>query len=95
MDNNGTLDLLTANYVGQTVSVRLNGSVLANAPAQLAEQVSLYPNPAHTSVRLQLPAELARQRLHVRVLNNLGQVVLTQTYGSGLLTSNDRLLPTL
>ncbi|OUJ73538.1 FG-GAP-like repeat-containing protein [Hymenobacter crusticola] len=80
LDGNGTLDLATANYNGQSVSVRLNNSgVLANASRQLTEQVSLYPNPTHASVRLLLPAELAKQRLQVRVLNSLGQVVLTQT----------------
>ncbi|WP_324673669.1 FG-GAP-like repeat-containing protein [Hymenobacter sp. GOD-10R] len=78
VDGDGTLDLLTANSANQTVSVRLNKIILANAPAQLTEQVSLYPNPAHTSVRLLLPAELAKQRLHISVVNSLGQVVLTQ-----------------
>ncbi|WP_324673665.1 FG-GAP-like repeat-containing protein [Hymenobacter sp. GOD-10R] len=79
VDGDGALDLLTANSANQTVSVRLNKIILANAPAQLTEQVSLYPNPAHTSVRLRLPAELAKQRVQVRVLNALGQVVLIQT----------------
>ncbi|WP_324673674.1 FG-GAP-like repeat-containing protein [Hymenobacter sp. GOD-10R] len=78
LDADGTLDLLVANYFGNTVSVRLNKGVLANAPAQLTEQVSVYPNPAHTSVRLLLPAELAKQRLQVRIFTNLGQVVLEQ-----------------
>ncbi|OUJ73540.1 hypothetical protein BXP70_14185 [Hymenobacter crusticola] len=79
LDNDGTLDLLTANYTAQTVSVRLNKTILANAPAQLTEQVSLYPNPAHGSVRLRLPAELAQQHLQVQLINTLGQTVLTQT----------------
>ncbi|WP_324673663.1 FG-GAP-like repeat-containing protein [Hymenobacter sp. GOD-10R] len=79
VDNDGTLDLLAANYTSQTVSVRLNKTVLATAPAQLAEQVSVYPNPAHSMVHLRLPTELAQQRLQVRVLNALSQVVLTQT----------------
>jgi len=79
VDGDGTLDLLTANAASQTASVRLNKTVLANAPAQFIKQVSLYPNPAHGSVRLLLPAELAQQRLQVRVVNNLGQMVLTQT----------------
>jgi len=85
LDGNGTLDFITANTGSNTASVRLNTpsasaiKVLAAAPAQLVEQVSLYPNPARTSVRLLLPAELGRQRLQVRVLNNMGQVVLTQT----------------
>jgi len=78
LDGDGTLDLLTANYNSQTVSVRLNKAVLATAPAQLTEQVGLYPNPAHGTVRLLLPAELAKQRLQVRLFNALGQVVLTQ-----------------
>jgi hypothetical protein len=84
LDGDGTLDLATANLGSATTSVRLNqaasaGKALANAPVKLAEQVSLYPNPAHGSVRLRLPAELATQRLPVRVLNNLGQTVLAQT----------------
>ncbi|OUJ68774.1 FG-GAP-like repeat-containing protein [Hymenobacter crusticola] len=85
LDGDGTLDLATTNNGAASVSVRLNpastaaGRVLATAPAQLVEQVSLYPNPAHASVQLTLPAELAQQRLHVQVVNSLGQVVLTQT----------------
>jgi hypothetical protein len=79
VDGDGTLDLLAANTTGQAVSVRLNRTVLANAPAPVAEQVSLYPNPARGSVRLRLPAELAKQRLQIQVVNTLGQVVLTHT----------------
>ncbi|WP_324673671.1 FG-GAP-like repeat-containing protein [Hymenobacter sp. GOD-10R] len=79
LDADGTLDLLVPNFFGNTVSVRLNKGVLANAPTQLTQQVELYPNPAHTSVRLSLPAELAQQRVQVQLVNTLGQVVLTQT----------------
>ncbi|OUJ73539.1 FG-GAP-like repeat-containing protein [Hymenobacter crusticola] len=82
LDANGTLDLLVANFFGNSVSVRLNNGVLTNAPAQLTEQVSVYPNPAHTSVRLLLPAELAKQRLQIQFVNTLGQTVLTQTLGA-------------
>ncbi|WP_324673676.1 FG-GAP-like repeat-containing protein [Hymenobacter sp. GOD-10R] len=79
LDGNGTLDFVTVNYGNATASVRLNQMVLANAPAHLTQQVSVYPNPAHTSVRLSLPAELAKQRVQVQLVNTLGQTVLTQT----------------
>ena len=35
--------------------------VLATAPAALAEQVGLYPNPARAQVAIELPAGLSRQ----------------------------------
>jgi len=77
LDGDGTLDFATANQ--STASVRLNNQVLATAPAHLVEQVSLYPNPARTSVRVLLPKELVHQRIELHLLNTLGQVVLTQT----------------
>jgi len=85
LDGNGTLDLAVANYTSNNVSVRLNQTaatksrVLASTAAKLTEQLTLYPNPAHDVVRLQLPIELVSQRTQVSVLNALGQVVLTQT----------------
>ncbi|GGF04000.1 FG-GAP-like repeat-containing protein [Hymenobacter cavernae] len=82
VDADGTLDLLAAAYGSRAASVRLNKVILATAPTQLTDAVSLYPNPAHGSVRLLLPAELAKQHLQVRVINTLGQVVLTQNLGS-------------
>ncbi|OUJ71096.1 hypothetical protein BXP70_22530 [Hymenobacter crusticola] len=85
VDGNGTLDLLAANSGTNTASVRLNtagtsaqAKVLATAPTRLTEQVSLYPNPAHSSVQLHLPAELARHSVQLRVVNTLGQVVVQQ-----------------
>ncbi|GGF10990.1 hypothetical protein GCM10011383_22730 [Hymenobacter cavernae] len=79
LDGDGTLDFATANL--STASVRLNNQVLAAAPAQLVEQVSLFPNPARSSVRVLLPKELAHQQLQLRLFNTLGQVVLTQNLG--------------
>ncbi|WP_324671437.1 FG-GAP-like repeat-containing protein [Hymenobacter sp. GOD-10R] len=76
LDGDGTLDLATANRNSNSASVRLNSQVLATVPAQLAEQVALYPNPAREAVQLRLPAELTRHSVQVRVLNTLGQVVL-------------------
>lgn len=52
--------------------------VTATAPAALARQVGLYPNPAHRQVTLALPTSLDRQPVAVSVLNALGQQVLTR-----------------
>jgi hypothetical protein len=41
--------------------------------------VALYPNPAHGSVSLSLPAVLGTQAVAVSLLNALGQTVLHQT----------------
>ncbi|MBG8552196.1 Ig-like domain-containing protein [Hymenobacter guriensis] len=54
------------------------GSVTAAAPAALAAQVSLYPNPATARVTLLAPLKLAGKATEVQVLNSLGQVVLRQ-----------------
>ncbi|WP_324673680.1 FG-GAP-like repeat-containing protein [Hymenobacter sp. GOD-10R] len=85
VDGNGTLDLVTANYLSSNMSVRLNQAssarVLANTAA-LAEQTGVYPNPAHAFVRLQLPASLTKQALHVSVLNTLGQTVVEQKFSA-------------
>ncbi|WP_324673661.1 FG-GAP-like repeat-containing protein [Hymenobacter sp. GOD-10R] len=80
VDNDGDLDFVTANsFTGSTLSVRLNQVTLANAPAKLAQKVSVYPNPTHAAVHVLLPAELATQRVQMDVVNALGQVVLSQT----------------
>ncbi|MBF9142656.1 endo-1,4-beta-xylanase [Hymenobacter properus] len=63
--------------------------VLATAPAALSQQVALYPNPAHGSVSLSLPAALGSQAVAVSLLNALGQTVLHQT----LPASTDLLRP--
>ncbi|GGF11005.1 hypothetical protein GCM10011383_22760 [Hymenobacter cavernae] len=82
LDGNGTLDFATCNKGTNTASVRLNApsavKVLTSAPASLAAQIELYPNPAHESVRLLLSTELVQQSVQLSVVNTLGQVVLTQ-----------------
>jgi len=89
LDGNGTLDFITANTpsgAAGSASVRLNSQVLATVPAQLAGQVSLYPNPAHGTVRLHLPTELAGPGVQLQLLNALGQVVFQRRL-SGQLTT--------
>ncbi|RTQ52240.1 T9SS type A sorting domain-containing protein [Hymenobacter gummosus] len=49
----------------------------------LAQQVSLYPNPAHGQLWLTLPAAYAQRPVQVKMLNALGQTVLTQTLPAG------------
>ncbi len=52
---------------------------LATAPAALAAQLSLYPNPAHRAVTLALPAALlGGNGGSAHLLDALGRVVLTQ-----------------
>jgi len=51
--------------------------ITAVAPASLSRQVSLYPNPARGSARLELPAALHRAPLTATLLNPLGQTVRT------------------
>jgi hypothetical protein len=60
--------------------------VLAAVPATLAEQVSLYPNPAHTQVAIELPASLRRQPVAAALLDALGRVVRQQQLPAGLAT---------
>jgi hypothetical protein len=48
---------------------------LATQNTSLAAQVQLFPNPAHGSFALLLPAELGRTMVNVSLLNPLGQVV--------------------
>ena len=49
---------------------------LANLNAGLAAQVQLFPNPAHGSFTLLLPAQLGHTPVAVKVTNALGQLVL-------------------
>ncbi|OUJ71093.1 hypothetical protein BXP70_22515 [Hymenobacter crusticola] len=85
LDGDGTLDLVALGYNSATTSgaasIFLNSHTIPTAtlPAQLAEQISLYPNPARAAVQLRLPASLARQPLQLQLLNTLGQVMLEQT----------------
>jgi hypothetical protein len=75
-------------YTFQTAATALPGrfslyfgpaGALANHNANLAAQVQLFPNPAHSSFTLVVPAELGRTAVQVSVLNQLGQVVREQT----------------
>ncbi|TGE18955.1 DUF4394 domain-containing protein [Hymenobacter elongatus] len=66
--------------------------VLATAPVALAQQVSLYPNPARQAVAISLPADLRQQAVAVTLVNTLGQVVLRQTLAAGR-TAVDQQLP--
>jgi hypothetical protein len=59
---------------------------LATAPAALAEQVGLYPNPARTQVAIELPLSLSRQPVAATLLDALGRVVRQQTLPAGLAT---------
>ncbi|MBC8085310.1 MAG: T9SS type A sorting domain-containing protein, partial [Hymenobacter sp.] len=50
--------------------------VLATTSNQLSGQVSIYPNPAHSQVAVQLPATLSGQPVRATLLNSLGQVMV-------------------
>ena len=53
---------------------------LANRPnATLGELVQLFPNPAHGSFTLLVPAEMGRSAVSVRLINQLGQLVTERT----------------
>ncbi|OGX86409.1 DUF4331 family protein [Hymenobacter glacialis] len=52
---------------------------LANTAAALANQVQLFPNPAHSSFTLLLPAELGRVPVTARLYNQIGQLVTQRT----------------
>ncbi|RZK62620.1 MAG: T9SS type A sorting domain-containing protein, partial [Hymenobacter sp.] len=57
---------------------------LATAPAALAQQVAVYPNPAHTQVTIELPAGLSRQPATAVLLDALGRVVRQQVLPTSL-----------
>jgi hypothetical protein len=58
--------------------------VLATAPQELAQLMSVFPNPAHGTATLVLPQALrGSQPTPVQVLDNLGRVVLTRTLAAG------------
>ncbi len=56
---------------------------LATAPAALAGQVALYPNPARTQATIELPASLSRQPVTATLLDALGRVVRQQVLPAG------------
>jgi hypothetical protein len=53
-------------------------AVLATAPAALAAQVGLYPNPATTTAFVELPAALGRTAVTAVLVDALGRTVHTQ-----------------
>ena len=70
--------------------------VLATAPGALAQLVSVYPNPAHGTATLLLPAVLRGNKATVvSVVDNLGRVVLTRTLAIGTGETLDLPLGTL
>jgi len=75
VDGDLDLDFVVTSYNGNTVSVRLNnGTTLATRSEALAATVGLYPNPAHGTFALAVPAgPLAAATATLR--NVLGQVV--------------------
>ena len=62
----------TASAASAAVTIR---TPLASRNAALAEQISLYPNPAHRSTTLVVPAALLRQAGLLTVIDGLGRVV--------------------
>lgn len=66
-------------------------TALATAPAALAQLAGLYPNPAHGTTTLVLPATLrAGQAAPVEIVNALGQVVRRATHPA---TADELTLP--
>ena len=57
---------------------------LAAVPAALAQQVALYPNPAHATCTIELPVALSRQPVTASLLDALGRVVRTQVLPASL-----------
>ena len=67
----------TVRFAGNRPNVQfvINRTGLATRQNQSAALVSLYPNPAHRSVSITVPAELTQQPVAVSLLNALGQEV--------------------
>ncbi|MBJ6108349.1 T9SS type A sorting domain-containing protein [Hymenobacter sp. BT523] len=56
---------------------------LGTAPAALAGQVALYPNPARTQAVVELPLDLSRQPVAAALVDALGRVVRQQALPAG------------
>ena len=89
LDGNSTLDFVTANANSNSASVRLNaGAAAAKQSHPLAysartpQKLSVYPNPTHGRVQLQLPLDLAAQTVQLSLRNAMGQVVLERKLAS-------------
>lgn len=69
---------MNAAFTGPRFSLLItSNSILAVAPASLAQQVVVYPNPAHGTALVELPASLRQQPLTLTLVNALGQTVQT------------------
>ena len=66
-----TIDTNTATVPGTTAAQ----TALASTAALAAAEVTLYPNPAHSSFTVRVPAMAGTLQLHAELLNGLGQVV--------------------
>jgi hypothetical protein len=60
-------------------NVKLSYGPLATASALLSAGVSVYPNPAHESFTVQVPAVASAKSVQAELLNALGQVVRKQS----------------
>ena len=56
---------------------------LGTASAQLAQEITVSPNPARSEVQFGLPASLQRETIEMSVVNALGQTVLSQKSAPG------------
>lgn len=66
---------LTQGSTGRYSLLITQQRVLANASAQLAQSVAVFPNPTKGTVSVSLPAALANQEVAVTLVNALGQTV--------------------
>ena len=70
--------VMNSAFSGPRFSLFITSSrLLGVAPASLVQQVALYPNPAHGTVLVDLPAVLRQQALTLTMVNALGQTVQT------------------
>ncbi|MDB5270939.1 MAG: C-terminal target protein [Hymenobacter sp.] len=60
---------------GAPLATATSTTLLGTRPAELAALVGLYPNPAHRTATLAVPAALLRQAAELTLLNSVGQVV--------------------
>ena len=79
-----SVSLAAGTGTGRFAIVFGTNAPLATAPAALAAMVTLYPNPAHGTAMLLLPATLRGQSAsQVEIFNTLGQSVLRRTVAAG------------